>query len=188
MTGQYAIADRISPSLTGSHAFCMLNRHTLGVVTQARTRHGYLGEILPNTQHTRARNCAEPQTREHIIFECQTHEEHRNIINKGAPDHQLSMPLRTILAKFSIKARRSKNKRPEQTHRSYQLQGRTTRKPGEQRNMAVLLIDLCTTPLQPIPSHQKRRPQGEQMKACPPLHIHNQAANPRHHTGKPYCR
>jgi len=30
--------------LTESHAFCMLNRHTLGVVTQAHTGHGYFGE------------------------------------------------------------------------------------------------------------------------------------------------
>jgi len=37
MTGRYAIADRISPSLAGSHAFRTLNRHTLGMVTQART-------------------------------------------------------------------------------------------------------------------------------------------------------
>ena len=40
MTGRYAIADRMPPSLAGSHAFRTLNRHTLGVVTQARTGHG----------------------------------------------------------------------------------------------------------------------------------------------------
>ena len=43
-TGRYAIADRIPPSLAGSHASRTLNRHTLGVVTQARTGHGYFGE------------------------------------------------------------------------------------------------------------------------------------------------
>ena len=35
MTGQYAIADRIPPSLAGSHAFCKLDQHALGTVTQA---------------------------------------------------------------------------------------------------------------------------------------------------------
>jgi hypothetical protein len=34
MTGRYAISDRLPPSLAGSHAF---DRHTLGIVTQART-------------------------------------------------------------------------------------------------------------------------------------------------------
>ena len=34
MTGRYTIADRIPPSLAGSHAFCTLNRPTLGAVTQ----------------------------------------------------------------------------------------------------------------------------------------------------------
>ena len=28
--------------------------------------------------------------REHIVFECRTHEEYRDIIDKGAPDHQLT--------------------------------------------------------------------------------------------------
>jgi hypothetical protein len=33
---------------------------------------------------------AELQTREHIVFECQEHEERSYIIYKGAPDHQLT--------------------------------------------------------------------------------------------------
>ena len=43
-TGRYAIADRTPPSLAGSYAFRTLDRRTLGVVTQARTGHGYFGE------------------------------------------------------------------------------------------------------------------------------------------------
>ena len=27
----------------------------------------------------------------HIVFKCQTHEEYSDIINEGAPDHQLTM-------------------------------------------------------------------------------------------------
>ena len=30
------------------------------------------------------------QTREHIVFECRTHEEYGDIIDEGAPDHQLA--------------------------------------------------------------------------------------------------
>jgi len=33
---------------------------------------------------------AELQAREHMAFEYQTHEEHWNIIDEGAPDHQLA--------------------------------------------------------------------------------------------------
>ena len=32
----------------------------------------------------------ELQIREHIVFECQTYEEHRHIIDEGAPDRQLA--------------------------------------------------------------------------------------------------
>ena len=30
------------------------------------------------------------QTREHVVFECRTHEEYADIIDEGAPDHQLA--------------------------------------------------------------------------------------------------
>jgi hypothetical protein len=39
-----AISNRLPPSLAGSHAFRTLDRHTLGIVTQARTGHGHFGE------------------------------------------------------------------------------------------------------------------------------------------------
>ena len=88
--------DRLPSSLAGSHAFRTLNRHTLGVVTQARTGNGHFGEYY------QAHNVQEPvtcpcgaglQTREQV-FECQAHEEHWNIIDEGAPDHQLATTLR----------------------------------------------------------------------------------------------
>ena len=44
IAGRYAISDRIPPSLAGSHAFRTLVRRILGIVTQARTGHGYFGE------------------------------------------------------------------------------------------------------------------------------------------------
>ena len=44
LTGRYAIADCMPPSLAGSHACRTLNQHTLGAVTQAQMGHGYFGE------------------------------------------------------------------------------------------------------------------------------------------------
>ena len=108
MTGRYAIADRIPPSTAGSHAFRTLDRHTLGTVTQTRTGHGYFGEyyLTHNIQEVSECPCgAELQTRDHILFECEIHEEHRHIIDEGAPDHRLATILGTkkgieALAKF----------------------------------------------------------------------------------------
>ena len=51
----------------------MLNRHTLGVVTQARTERGYFGEYyqIHNIQEPVTCPCdADLQTREHLVFEC----------------------------------------------------------------------------------------------------------------------
>ena len=87
------IADRIPPPLAGSHALCTLDRCTLGIVTQARTRHGHFGEYYQTHNIREPANClcgVELQTREDIVFECQTHEEYGNTIDEGAPDHQLA--------------------------------------------------------------------------------------------------
>ena len=86
------------PSLAGSHAFCTLDRRTLGVVTQARTGHGYFGEYYQthNIREPAACPCgAELQTREHIAFECEAYEEHWEVVDRGAPDHQLATLLGT---------------------------------------------------------------------------------------------
>ena len=77
IAGRYAISDRIPPSLARSHAFCTLDRRILGIVTQTRTGHGYFGEYYQthNTQEPADCPCgAGLQTREHIVFECRTHE------------------------------------------------------------------------------------------------------------------
>ena len=98
MTGRYTIADRIPPSLAGSHMFCMLDQKTLGLVTQARMGHRHFREyyITHNIQEPSECPCgAETQMRNHILFECKTHEEHRHLIDEGAPDHKLMMILRT---------------------------------------------------------------------------------------------
>ena len=94
----YAVADRILPSVAGLHAFITLDRHTLGVVTQARTGHGHLGEyyLTHNIQESSECSCgAELQTRDHIVFECEIHEEHGHLIDEGAPDHKLATILGT---------------------------------------------------------------------------------------------
>ena len=97
-TGRYAIADRTPPSLAGSYAFHTLDRRTLGVVTQAQTGHRYFGEYyqVHNIREPIGCPCgAEIQTREHILFECETHEEHWHIIDEGAPDYKLATILGT---------------------------------------------------------------------------------------------
>jgi ribonuclease HI len=123
MTGRYAISDRLPPSLAGSHAFRTLDRHTLGIVTQARTGHGYFGEYYQthNIQEPTSCPCgAELQTREHIVFECQTHREYDNIINEGAPDHQLATLFGTkrgidALAEFVKRSKAFQKTRPTET-------------------------------------------------------------------------
>ena len=82
------------PRLAGSHAFRTLDRRILGIVTQARTGHGYFGEYYQTQNIQEPADCpcgAGLQTCEHIVFECRTHEEYGDIIDKGAPDHQLAM-------------------------------------------------------------------------------------------------
>ena len=93
--------------LTGSHAFRTLDQHTLGIVTQAQTGHGYSGDYcIQNINKPTDFPCgAELQTCEHILFECEIHEELWHVIDKGNPDHKLVMLLGTkmgidALAKF----------------------------------------------------------------------------------------
>ena len=94
----------------------------MGVVTQARTGHGYFGEYYQIHNIREPIDCpcgAELQTREHIPFECDIHEEPWHIIDDGAPDHKLATVLGTktgidALAKFVRGSkRRSKNRKPE---------------------------------------------------------------------------
>ena len=108
MTGRYAIADRIPPSVAGSHAFRTLTRHTLGTVTQARTGHGYFGEYYLTHNIPERSDCpcgAQLQTRDHILFECEVHDERGHLVDEGAPDRKLATILSTkkgidALAKF----------------------------------------------------------------------------------------
>jgi len=86
MTGCYALAHRIPLFLRGSHAFRTLNRYTLWVVEEARIGHGYFGEYHKiQAPITCPCNESSLQTHEHKVFDCQTHEENRAIITKGAP-------------------------------------------------------------------------------------------------------
>jgi hypothetical protein len=94
-----------------------------GIVTQACTSHGHFGEYYQthNIQEPTSCPCrAELQTREHIVFECQTHREYDNIINEGAPDHQLATLFGTkrgidTLAKFVKKSKAFQKTRPTET-------------------------------------------------------------------------
>ena len=122
MTGRYAIADRMPPSLAGSHAFRTLDRQLLGTVTQARTGHGYFGEYYLTHNIWEPSDCpcgAAIQTRNHIIFECDMYEEHGHLIDEGAPDHELTTILGTAkgidaLAKF-VRASRAFQKQKTRT-------------------------------------------------------------------------
>ena len=64
----------------------IVRRIEIPTVTQARTGH--------QTHHIQGpTNCpcgAGVQTREHTVFECRSHEEYGDIIDEGAPDHQLA--------------------------------------------------------------------------------------------------
>ena len=65
----------------------------LGVVTQVQMGHGYFGEyyLIHNIQEPSDCPCgAELQTCDHILFECEIHEQHGHLIDEGAPDHKLA--------------------------------------------------------------------------------------------------
>ena len=131
-----------------------------GEAERAGALNGWTRLLLPNTQLTRER-----QTREHIVSECQAHKEHWNIIDEGAPDHQLG----TKRPSLSRKARRSKSKRPKQTW----PQSNAIK---EQRRRWTLHHISKTT-------HSKHKQQKS-----PPRPIHNQAAHPRDHICKLSCK
>jgi hypothetical protein len=119
-TGRCAISDRLPPSLAGSHAFRTLNLRTLGIVTQARTGHGHFGQTHNIQEPTDCPCGTELQTREHIVFECQTHKEYDYIINEGAPDHQLATLFGTTtcidaLGEFVRKSKAFQKTRPTKT-------------------------------------------------------------------------
>ena len=142
IAGRYAISDRIPPSLAGSHAFRTLDRHILGIVTQARTGHGYFGEYYQTLNIQGPINCpsgAGLQTREHIVFECRSHEEYGDIIDEGAPDHQLSTLFGTktgidALAEFVKKSKRSKKHEPRRSLKGLQMQNQVINDPDVQRD------------------------------------------------------
>ena len=79
-----------------------------GIVTQARTGHRHFSEYYLTHNIREPSECpcgAELQTRDHILFECEIHEEHGYLIDEGAPDHKLATILGTkrgidALAKF----------------------------------------------------------------------------------------
>ena len=136
-----AIADRIAPSLAGSHTFRTRNWHMQGIVTQARTGHGFFGEYYHKHNNHEPATCqcgAELQTREHKVFECQTYEEHWDIRDEGAPDYQLATLFGTkagidALAEFVKMSKAFQNKRPERFYKHYQLQSRAIREPNDER-------------------------------------------------------
>ena len=102
ISGRYAISDRIPSSLAGSHAFRTLDGRTLGIVTQARTGHGYFGEYYQTHNIQEPADCpcgAGLQTREHIVFECRTHGEYGvEVLPSPCPSARACQPDKIHLA------------------------------------------------------------------------------------------
>jgi len=106
---------------------------------------------------------AELETREHIVFECQTNEEHRNIINEGAPDHQLATlrykggnrsPSRVCQKKQGVPKTKDPSKPIGDT--GYIAERSGARGAAEHSNVANRTTR--TQPVRPVPPHQKHRP------------------------------
>ena len=117
MTGRYAIANRIEPSLNPTKHFQLLKdkREIFGRVIQCRTGHAYTGEFrqffLPLSPDPTSCPCDNEtlETRSHILIDCPRYDEHRRILVKAS--RHLSIPVLlgtvkgiTALAKFIQKS------------------------------------------------------------------------------------
>jgi hypothetical protein len=103
--GRYAIADTIEPSTKGSHAFRALDRKTLGLVTQARTGHGFYGAYYEDFNIPEPHECpcgAQRQTRTHILLDCPIHDQYRYILAEAAPNWSLGTILGTKGGIFAL--------------------------------------------------------------------------------------
>jgi ribonuclease HI len=98
LTGRYAIANRLPPSLKPTHHFRTLKakRELFGRTLQCRTGHNHTGEFRRgfSLDGQYACPCGEPtETREHILCHCPRYEAFRHRLQKAS--HQLFLP--TIL-------------------------------------------------------------------------------------------
>ena len=116
-----------------------VDRSTLGVVTQVRTGHRYFCEYYQTHNIREPANCSCEAELEHRVFECRTHEGYGDIIDEGAPEHQLATLFGTktgidALAEFVRKARRSRKHEPRRSLRGLQMQNRVISDPVVQRD------------------------------------------------------
>jgi ribonuclease HI len=89
--GQFAIANRLKPSLNPTTHFNVLKdkREVFGRVLQCRTGHAYTGEFrqaflpLALDLHTCPCDNTTIETRSHILAECPRYNDHRNILLKA---------------------------------------------------------------------------------------------------------
>jgi ribonuclease HI len=98
MTGRFAIANRLLPSLKPTHHFITLkgNRELFGRTLQCRTGHTYTGEFRQELSLEGQHECPcgeHIETREHILLECPRYNRSRHILEKAS--REISLP--TIL-------------------------------------------------------------------------------------------
>lgn len=93
--GRFAISNRIPPSLNPSKHFVELKdqREVFGRLVQCRTGHAYTGEFRRQFFPEKTTNCecgVDPQTREHIIRDCERYEDQRAKLRDH--DRELALP------------------------------------------------------------------------------------------------
>jgi hypothetical protein len=95
LTGRFAIANRLPPSLKPTHHFTNLkrNRELFGRTLQCRTGHAYTGEFRQefSLEGQYECSCGElTETREHILLECPCYNLSRHLLENASP--QISLP------------------------------------------------------------------------------------------------
>ena len=114
ITGRYAIANRIPPSLKPLAHFRDLcgDRELYGRVVQCHLGHGFIGEYYKDFVPSESIDCpcGEPvQTRQHVLQDCPVYEPHRHILRGVSEDVALAEILGTpkgidALARFLKKS------------------------------------------------------------------------------------
>jgi ribonuclease HI len=91
LTGRFAIANRLPPSLKPTHHFTNLkgNRELFGRTLQCRTGHAYTGEFRQQFSLEGQYECScgeNTETREHILRDCPRYNLSRHLLEKASPD------------------------------------------------------------------------------------------------------
>lgn len=91
--GSFAWADRFEPAFKPRAHFDNLPREIYSRVTQARTGHAFIGEYYKRFVPSEDTACGcgtDPQTRTHIIQECELYEGHRGVLRDAYPDLKMA--------------------------------------------------------------------------------------------------